>query len=292
MAHGSALEPGRDYVIKHTTRTTRARVTALEYRLDVNTLHRDKTATALKLNELGRITLRTQVPLLLDEYTRNSNTGSFILIDPDTNGTVAAGMVLRHQCGVQHRQSEHDAPHVTGHRRGPPDAGPHGAVHRVVGLGQVLGGDAGGAEAARNGHDRIRYRRRQPAARIERRSRVQHGRPCGEPAATGARRHAAGRFRARSCWCRPSARSPSTANWRAGCTPRPGATSTRCSAILRWRTARGEIPRGSTPKRVPWQDHPLHRYRQPISAAEKPGTTAHTRSTRSDELAAPWSSIC
>ena len=95
MADGSALEPGRDYVIKHTTRTTRAKVTALEYRLDVNTLHRDKTATALKLNELGRITLRTQVPLLLDEYTRNSNTGSFILIDPDTNGTVAAGMVLR-----------------------------------------------------------------------------------------------------------------------------------------------------------------------------------------------------
>ena len=95
MADATALEPGRDYVIKHTTRTTRARVTALDYRLDVNTLHRDKTATALKLNELGRISLRTQVPLLLDEYTRNASTGSFILIDPDTNGTVAAGMVLR-----------------------------------------------------------------------------------------------------------------------------------------------------------------------------------------------------
>jgi bifunctional enzyme CysN/CysC len=95
MADTTALEPGRDYVIKHTTRTTRARVTELDYRLDVNTLHRDKTATALKLNELGRITLRTQVPLLLDEYTRNASTGSFILIDPDTNGTVAAGMVLR-----------------------------------------------------------------------------------------------------------------------------------------------------------------------------------------------------
>jgi bifunctional enzyme CysN/CysC len=95
MADGTALEPGRDYVIKHTTRTTRARITALDYRLDVNTLHRDKSATALKLNELGRISLRSQVPLLLDEYTRNASTGSFILIDPDTNGTVAAGMVLR-----------------------------------------------------------------------------------------------------------------------------------------------------------------------------------------------------
>ncbi|MEI7716390.1 MAG: adenylyl-sulfate kinase [Mycobacterium sp.] len=95
MADGAVLEPGRDYVIKHTTRTTGARVTALDYRLDVNTLHRDKTAKALQLNELGRISLRTRVPLLLDEYTRNASTGSFILIDPNTNGTVAAGMVLR-----------------------------------------------------------------------------------------------------------------------------------------------------------------------------------------------------
>ena len=93
MADEAALEPGRDYVIKQTTRTTRVRVTALDYRLDVNTLHRDKSATALKLNELGRVSLRTQVPLLLDEYSRNAATGSFILIDPETNVTVAAGMV-------------------------------------------------------------------------------------------------------------------------------------------------------------------------------------------------------
>lgn len=95
MADNAVLEPGRDYVVKHTTRTVRARIAGLDYRLDVNTLHRDKTATALKLNELGRVSLRTQVPFLLDEYTRNASTGSFILIDPDTNGTVAAGMVLR-----------------------------------------------------------------------------------------------------------------------------------------------------------------------------------------------------
>jgi len=81
------LEPGRDYVIKHTTRTTRARITALDYRLDVNTLHRDKTATAFESStNLGRISLRTQVRCCLDEYTRNASTGSFILIDPDTNG--------------------------------------------------------------------------------------------------------------------------------------------------------------------------------------------------------------
>jgi len=95
MSDDAALEPGRDYLVKHTTRTTRAKVMGLDYRIDVNTLHRDKSTTALKLNELGRISLRTQVPLLLDEYSRNAATGSFILIDPNTNGTVAAGMVLR-----------------------------------------------------------------------------------------------------------------------------------------------------------------------------------------------------
>jgi bifunctional enzyme CysN/CysC len=109
MADGSALEPGRDYFIKHTTRTTRVKVTALDYRLEVNTLHRDKTATALKLNELGRISLRTQVPLLLDEYSRNSTTGSFILIDPNTNVTVAAGMVLRD--GTARGSSPHTVRH-------------------------------------------------------------------------------------------------------------------------------------------------------------------------------------
>lgn len=93
MADDATLEPGREYIIKQTTRTTRARVTALDYRLDVNSLHRDKSATALKLNELGRVSLRTTVPLLLDEYNRNTATGSFILIHPETNVTVAAGMV-------------------------------------------------------------------------------------------------------------------------------------------------------------------------------------------------------
>ena len=119
MADSTALEPGRDYIIKHTTRTTRARVTDLDYRLDVNTLHRDKTATALKLNELGRISLRTQVPLLLDEYTRNASTGSFILIDPDSNGTVAAGMVLREV--LAHKASPNTVRHeslVTAEDRG------------------------------------------------------------------------------------------------------------------------------------------------------------------------------
>jgi bifunctional enzyme CysN/CysC len=111
MADDEALEPGREYIIKHSTRTTRARVVALDYRLDVNTLHRDKSATALKLNELGRVTLRTQVPLLLDEYTRNSATGSFVLIDPDTNGTVAAGMVRDTRPASARSASPNTVPH-------------------------------------------------------------------------------------------------------------------------------------------------------------------------------------
>ncbi|BBX23436.1 adenylyl-sulfate kinase [Mycolicibacter terrae] len=99
MADGATLQPGNDYVIKHTTRTTRVRVMALDYRLDVNTLHRDKDAGELKLNELGRVSLRAQVPLMLDEFSHNDATGSFILIDQGTNGTVAAGMVLRDVSG-------------------------------------------------------------------------------------------------------------------------------------------------------------------------------------------------
>ncbi len=66
----------------------------LEYRLDVNTLHRDETAPELTLNEIGRVRLRTQKPLLFDPYRRNRDTGSFILIDEATNNTVAAGMII------------------------------------------------------------------------------------------------------------------------------------------------------------------------------------------------------
>lgn len=141
MADNAVLEPGRDYVVKHTTRTVRARIAGLDYRLDVNTLHRDKTATALKLNELGRVSLRTQVPLLLDEYTRNASTGSFILIDPDTNGTVAAGMVLR---DVSARTpSEHGAAQIARHCARSAAQGQDGVVYRTVRLRQVVGGHAG-----------------------------------------------------------------------------------------------------------------------------------------------------
>ena len=82
------------YVVKHTSRVARAMVTDVQYRLDINALHRDDTATGLALNEIGRVSLRTTAPLFTDAYRRNRTTGSFVLIDEVTNATVAAGMVL------------------------------------------------------------------------------------------------------------------------------------------------------------------------------------------------------
>ena len=93
MSDRTRLEPPGTYLLKHTTRTVRARVTELTYRLDINSLHRLPDATALELNDIGRVRLRTQVPLLFDDYHRNRTTGSFILIDEVTHATVAAGMI-------------------------------------------------------------------------------------------------------------------------------------------------------------------------------------------------------
>ncbi len=89
-----ALADGATYSILHTTRQTRTTVESLEYRLDINTLHRDEKATSLSLNEIGRVRLRTQKPLHFDPYRRNRDTGGFILIDEASNRTVAAGMIL------------------------------------------------------------------------------------------------------------------------------------------------------------------------------------------------------
>ncbi len=88
------LRAGATYAVKHTTRTSKARVQDLHYRLDVNTLHRDESASTLALNDLGRVTLRTAVPLFVDEYRRNRTTGSFILVDEGTFETVGAAMIL------------------------------------------------------------------------------------------------------------------------------------------------------------------------------------------------------
>jgi bifunctional enzyme CysN/CysC len=94
MDEQKPLRRGGRYAIKHTTHSARAVVRDLHYRLDVNTLHRDESADGLSLNEIGRIRLRTTRPLLCDEYRRNRTTGGFVIIDEQSNRTVAAGMIV------------------------------------------------------------------------------------------------------------------------------------------------------------------------------------------------------
>jgi bifunctional enzyme CysN/CysC len=87
------LEPGRKLALKHTTRWARAVVKDVRYGVDVDTLHR-RDVTGLALNDIGRVVLRTTVPVLADPYRRNRATGGFVLVDEATNVTVGAGMVV------------------------------------------------------------------------------------------------------------------------------------------------------------------------------------------------------
>jgi sulfate adenylyltransferase large subunit len=87
------LRAGASYLIKHTTRQVRATVTAILHRVDINTLGREP-ADGLQLNEIGAIAVETAGPLFFDSYRANRATGAFILIDPVSNGTSGAGMIL------------------------------------------------------------------------------------------------------------------------------------------------------------------------------------------------------
>ncbi|MCW2527029.1 MAG: sulfate adenylyltransferase, large subunit [Pseudonocardiales bacterium] len=96
MDDQSAMVAGRKYVLKQTTRSVPALVKEVRYRIDVNSLHRDEHIDELSLNDIGRVRLRTQQPVFIDAYSRNRQTGGFVLIDSTTNATVAAGMVFGH----------------------------------------------------------------------------------------------------------------------------------------------------------------------------------------------------
>jgi len=82
----------RQYILKHTTRSVKAHITKINYKVDVVTLHRQPTETFI-LNDIGRVEINTLTPIFFDPYKLNHATGSFILIDPLTNNTVAAGMI-------------------------------------------------------------------------------------------------------------------------------------------------------------------------------------------------------
>ena len=88
------LVPRQTFHLKHTTRWARGQIRDVLYRLDVNTLHRDESAGSLGLNQIGRVRIRTTVPLFVDEYRRNRATGGFIIVDSATNNTVGAGIIV------------------------------------------------------------------------------------------------------------------------------------------------------------------------------------------------------
>jgi bifunctional enzyme CysN/CysC len=103
------LQPGAVYLVKHTTQTVRAAVARLHYRVDPDTLHRVE-APQLGLNDIGRVTIESFRPLFWDPYEHNRATGAFILIDPRTNATAGAGMLLERI--VQREPATPDARHL------------------------------------------------------------------------------------------------------------------------------------------------------------------------------------
>jgi hypothetical protein len=101
------------YVLKHTTRTVRAQVRQIHHRVDINTLEKIDTSS-LSMNDIALVKVQTTLPLIFDPYRQIATTGSFILIDPITNATVAAGMI---QQATGKDAAFHSAPTVTVHDR-------------------------------------------------------------------------------------------------------------------------------------------------------------------------------
>lgn len=89
----SPLDLRRKYIVKHNTRMVKSLFSKLEYRVDVNTLAQHE-ATTLNMNDIARVAIKVQQPLVFDSYQKNRATGSFIVIDEATNNTVAAGMIV------------------------------------------------------------------------------------------------------------------------------------------------------------------------------------------------------
>jgi sulfate adenylyltransferase subunit 1 len=88
------MEPRGKYLLRHTTKETKAIVQDLRYQVDIETLHKREGVPTLGMNDIGRISLRAATPVFHDSYRRNRLTGSFVLVDPGTHETVAAGMVV------------------------------------------------------------------------------------------------------------------------------------------------------------------------------------------------------
>jgi sulfate adenylyltransferase subunit 1 len=87
------MSTARTYVIRHTTRESKAKVGTIHYKVDVNTLE-EQASVDLKMNDIARITFKLAQPLMIDSYSINRATGAFIVIDESTNNTVGAGMIV------------------------------------------------------------------------------------------------------------------------------------------------------------------------------------------------------
>jgi len=89
-----SLQNRTKIIVKHTTKECQAMVKEIQYKVDVNTLHRVENIQEIGMNDIARVSIRTAQPLFFDSYTKNRMTGSLILIDPNTNETVGAGMII------------------------------------------------------------------------------------------------------------------------------------------------------------------------------------------------------
>ena len=267
---GRRCGPAPSYAIKHTTRCGRALVQGPRTTGSTSTrCTATRRPTALGLNEIGRVSLRTTAPLFFDEYRRNRTTGSFILVDEATNSTVGAGMIL----GPPTVPSR-DAANVTWHagdgrpRPSGRTRGRDGLAHRPVGLGQVdrrrrassgcwsrpgrpaylldgdnlrhgLNGDLGFSRR-RPRRERPPGRRGRPAVRRRRRRRP---RPAHQPVPRRPR---------------PGPRRRTT---------RPGCRSSRCSSTRRIEVCERARPEGPLRQGPGRRDHRLHRHRRPLRGA-------------------------
>ncbi len=273
MDERQSLAVGRTYLLKQSTRIVRATVESLQYRLDVNGLRRDDSASTLDLNEIGRVSFHCTEPLLVDDYGTNRTTGSFIVIDPQTNATAGAGV-------IRVLATTHASPNVVRHRgrltradrfSRAGRAGRNGAVHGLVGGGQVDGGGRGRGGVRAERAPRLPARRRQPAARHQRRPRLLRPGPQGERA-TGRR----GGTHVRRVRLAGAHRADLPV--RGGPPPDPDAARRRGVAVLR--DLRGHLARGMRAARP---QGPVRRGPAPASCRGSPASTRTTsrRSARS-----------
>ena len=89
------LQPRTKVVVKHTTRECIAMINEINYKVDINTLHRIENINFVEMNDIARVSLRTSKPLFYDTYKKNRQTGSLIIIDEQTNETIGAAMIIR-----------------------------------------------------------------------------------------------------------------------------------------------------------------------------------------------------